>query len=129
MPVNKLPEVIDNIEQWLFPEEKPYRSKRILWIIRQYLRYAIMAAIHGHAVGRKTNGVILLAYRYWHTIPWQFRKRFVLSSKAFGYEFRIVYNSSAMKKYNYYFQLDGRWKKEMYKVIETDKVYDLIPEQ
>lgn len=130
MPENKLPETVERIRNYLFPgDEKPYRSKRILWIIKQYLRYAMLAAIHGYPVGPHRRGRFCLAYRYWEFIPWRLRKKSIFSSKAFGYEFILVFLADKLKKYDYWFRVDNRWKKKIREIIETDNVYELISEK
>lgn len=130
MPQNKLPEAVGNIKDHLFPEkEKPYRAGKILWIIRQYLKYALLAVIHGYPIGPGRKGTFRLVYKYWVYIPWNLRKRFVFSSKASGYEFKLVFDSKILKKHDYYLNPEGRLKKEIRGLIETDNVYQLIPEK
>lgn len=130
MPENKMPQIVDNLTNHLFPEEAvPYRAGKIPWIIHKYLMYVFLATIHGHPVGPHRKGIFRLGYSYWHSIPWSLRKRFVFSSKAFGYEFKVIFDSDMFKKHGYYFNLDGRWKRKMREVVESDKVYELIPSE
>ena len=130
MPQNKLPEVADNIKNSIFPEkEKPYRAGKILWIIRQYIKYVMLAVIHGYIVGPNRKGKFRLVYKHWAYIPWSLRKRFIFSSKMFGYEFKLIFDSDMMKRYDYYFNPDSKWKKRVMEIIESDKVYKLISEK
>ncbi|KKL28101.1 hypothetical protein LCGC14_2378510, partial [marine sediment metagenome] len=48
--ISELQEAADNVKNRLFKEgEKPYRAGKILWIVRQYIKYTLLAAIHGYA--------------------------------------------------------------------------------
>jgi hypothetical protein len=130
MPPNKLQEVVDSIKNHLFPEkEKPYRAGKILWIIRQYLKYAMLAVIHGYDIGPGRNGRFRLVYKYWVYVPWNLRKKFMFSAKAYGYEFKLIFDSKMMQKYDYYFNPESKLKKKIRELIETDSIYELIPKQ
>ena len=133
MPENKLPEVVKNMEDHLFPgDDKPYRSKRILWIMHQYFRYVLLAAIHGYELGPYRTEFRIkfkLKYIFWEYIPWTHHRKLILSTKAAGYEFRMHMVSTILVKHDYYFNLDGRWKKKLRKLVNTDMVYDLITEK
>lgn len=130
MPQNRLPEVVDNIRNRLFPEEAvPYRAGKILWIIRKYIEYSMLAVIHGYDIGPGRKGRFRLVYKYWVYIPYSLRKRFMFSAKAFGYEFKIVFDSRIMQKYDYYFTPAVGLKKKVRELIETDNVYELISEK
>ena len=127
---NKLPEVVNDIENHIFGDEKrPYRASKIRWIVRQYIHYCYLAAIHGFPVGPFRIGKFVMFYKFWDFIPWHLRKRLIFSAKAFGYEFKILFIGKPISTYNYIFHPDGKWKREVRKIIETDAVYDLISEQ
>lgn len=130
MSQNKLPEAVSNIRDHIFPEEKtPYRAGRILWIIRRYLSYAFLAAIHGYPVGPHRKGKFRLVYKYWDYIPWHLKIRLIFSPKASGYQFILYFDSKIFSKYDYYFRLDSKWKRNVNEIISTDHVYKLITEQ
>ncbi len=127
---NKLPEAVDNIKKRLFPEEqKPYRAGKILWIIRQYIKYSMLATVHGYPVGPIRKGFFRLVVSYWEYVPWHLRRKLIFSEKAFGHEFKIVFDSPIMRKHKYYFNPNFKWKKMIKELIETDKVYKLIPDR
>jgi len=130
MSQNRMPEAVDNVRNRLFPEKsKSYRAGKILWIVRQYIKYALLAAIHGYAVGPRDKGSFKLVVKYWEYVPWHLRRKLTFSAKASGYEFRLVLDSIILKKHNYYFNPASKWKKMIGELIETDEVYKLIPEQ
>lgn len=130
MSQNKLPEAVGNVRNRLFPEEEtPYRAGKILWIVRQYIKYALLAAIHGYAVGPERKGFFRLGVKYWEYVPWHLRRKLTFSAKASGYEFKLLFDSPILKKHNYYFRPASKWQKMVRELVETDKVYNLIPEQ
>jgi len=135
MPQNKLQEVVDNIKKRLFPEkDKPYRAGKILWIVRRYIKYTLLAAIHGYAVGPSypitthCKGRFRLVVKYWEYVPWHLRRKLTFSAKASGYEFKLIFDSIILKRHNYYFNPESKWKKLVRNLVETDEVYKLIPE-
>lgn len=136
MSQNRMPEAVDNIRNRLFLEKgKSYRAGKILWIVRQYIKYALLAAIHGYPVGPSypiathCKGRFELGVKYWEYVPWHLRRKLTFSAKASGYEFRLVLDSIILKRHNYYFNPASKWKKMIRELIETDEVYKLIPKQ
>ena len=126
----KLQEAADNVKNRLFKEgEKPYRAGKILWIVRQYIKYTLLAAIHGYAVGPVNKGFFRLGVKYWEYVPWHLRRKLTFSAKASGYEFKLLFDSSILKRHNYYFKPALKWRKMVRELVETDEVYKLIPDQ
>lgn len=127
---NKLLETVDNIRSHIFPNgEKPYRAGKILWIIRQYIKYAYLAALHGYPVGPYTGDKFKVVHKKWDYAPSILKKRLSFSNKLGEYEFNLIFRSKMLKKYGYRFLPDMRWRRELKRIIETDVVYDLISEQ
>ena len=127
---SKLQEAADNVKNRLFKEgEKPYRAGKILWIVRQYIKYTLLAAIHGYAVGPGHKGFFRLGVKYWEYVPWHLRRKLTFSAKASGYEFKLLFDSPILRRHNYYFNPTSKWKKMVRELVETDEVYKLIPDQ
>ena len=128
---NKFPELLDNMNQYMGKRYgiSEFRKKRTIWILKRFFYYAIRAAIHGYRIPIYHKGWFELMYMYWHAVPWSMRKRNMFSSKAWGYQFTLKYRGYPLDGTGFIFKPAMKWVEEIEELIETDAVYDLIPNQ
>ena len=122
----KLQELSESIVNRKFPDDKPYRSKKILWIIKKFIEYTMLAALNGYVIKVPYLSWISLRIDYIQFVPWRLKRKLIFSPKAFGYTFTMMMSKGPLARFGYKFSPDIKWRRRIEEIIDTDVVYSLI---
>jgi hypothetical protein len=99
------------------------------WIIKRYIHYMIEAILHGYIIKIYSPvpiAKIYLGYTPVEKLRKSHKKRYVFSSRMFGFMFYISITGKRINDETYYFLMDQSLRKRIADIINTDTIYQFV---
>ena len=96
------------------------------WILLRYLHYALEALIHGYPIHIYYQAHMILTYSPVKYLTNSQKKRYMFSSRVFGYMFYLSITGKYIDDIYFDFYIDKKLKKRIEEKLNTDSIYEFI---